>query len=1322
MPIGYSSPARNLFLLGSSGAQVVSNFFKQIDQASSGDFFHAPSEIRYSETDETFILAGEADNTSPASEKFGWIEKRQENGTQDWEVKVSSTTGDNTSLKALELHGSNLVAVGKTGDFPWIAKYDNGGVIDWQSTTFSGDVEYTGVTVDSNGNYYACGNTPSLLPGAEAQAFVEKYDSSGNPGWGKSAIMLGRDVVLNDLAANSRDEVVAVGYLEDDSADKGYIVKIDSATGDVMWDRTLELSSISSPTPGDPVDIKITATAIDNTDHIYVVGNIDPAPPFGSGTTPHEAFIIKYSPEGNILWQSMTDKDAGTMNGVYYNDIIVDNTTKKATVIGRTNNNNIGGQDGVLLTRFDPDGSLSWRRELKEDAFDFRAANASGDGDQSFIYLLFNDDNDSETYVYGKVSATGNGLGDFEYNDGTGTPLLDYITTSGPNGSGIGEKIGKLSDGSVRNDTSDLQTYPFNANKLLFDDLATQVTNKRRQMDSADSFEYSGSPAIRPADFQEMNLLGDQIRTEVTTGGSGEVDGSSESKITPSDGASGDRFGYSVAVGSSKIVVGAYQDDDTASSSGSVYVYDLDGTNEVKINASDAAFADLFGHSVAVGSNKIVVGAYSDDDNGSASGSAYIYNLDGTGEVKIDASDGFDNDRYGFSVAVGDNKVVIGAPNDDISSNGDQGSVYIYNLDGTGEVKITASDGSNGDKFGISVAVGESKIVVGTETKDAVYVYDLDGSNELKITPSDSTADFGYAVAVGESKIVVGAYGDNSSVGAVYVYDLDGSNELKITASDGGTLDRLGISVAVGNNKIVAGAQRDDDAAADAGAAYVFDLDGTNEVKLTADDGTADHYFGTSVAVGGNKVVIGERAITGSGGAYVYSISAGTTTSTFWVDQSGKGNEGVVNGATHNAAGYFDFDGTNDTIDLGTTSLIEPSSSFSIEAWCWVDSLTAECTIYELTANGNAGAILLSAGSTTDGNVGGRFLVRNTSGQDLGVRDVINNNTGEWHHYVGVHTNNGIYSNVTLYVDGVGTLAQDIIDTTHPFDFTNVDDQQLGLSSGSRYLDGRIGEVRIYPRTLTAAQVFQNYNATKSKYLNEAPNIAPKIGPGIVYNNNLLLNYDFGNKATYDARFSGTYGTPTTVNNLSSSSYTGTLVNSAFVDTNNGHLDIDSTPGQALLFDYTWTSSFSIEMWIKTRETAQAIIATLEALGSGQQLSNDLGMTISRQGNLSNEMRFGFRGGSSFDPGFTFTNNDWEHYVITYNSSNINTASSYTAYKNGSSGTITDSGGTVLSGQHTDNAFTGHDMEIGEFRIYSDVLTATEISQNFNATRGRYGV
>ena len=84
------------------------------------------------------------------------------------------------------------------------------------------------------------------------------------PGWGKSAFMLGRDVVLKSIAANSRGEVVAVGFLEDDSADKGYIVKIDTNTGDVLWDRTLS--------PDDGIELKCTDVYIDNQDQIYVSG------------------------------------------------------------------------------------------------------------------------------------------------------------------------------------------------------------------------------------------------------------------------------------------------------------------------------------------------------------------------------------------------------------------------------------------------------------------------------------------------------------------------------------------------------------------------------------------------------------------------------------------------------------------------------------------------------------------------------------------------------------------------------------------------------------------------------------------------------------------------------------------------------------------------------------------------------------------------------------------------------------------------------------------------------------------------------------------
>ena len=130
---------------------------------------------------------------------------------------------------------NNLIVAGKTGQFPWIGRFTNDGNFDWMSSTYSADVRYLGVT-SNGGNYYACGATPGT---GDAQAFVEKFDSSGNPGWGKSAIMIGRDVVLRSVAANSRGHVVSVGYLEDNIYDKGYIVKVDTNTGDVLWDRTL---------------------------------------------------------------------------------------------------------------------------------------------------------------------------------------------------------------------------------------------------------------------------------------------------------------------------------------------------------------------------------------------------------------------------------------------------------------------------------------------------------------------------------------------------------------------------------------------------------------------------------------------------------------------------------------------------------------------------------------------------------------------------------------------------------------------------------------------------------------------------------------------------------------------------------------------------------------------------------------------------------------------------------------------------------------------------------------------------------------------------
>ncbi|AEZ65754.1 virion structural protein and packaging [Cyanophage S-TIM5] len=339
-----------------------------------------------------------------------------------------------------------------------------------------------------------------------------------------------------------------------------------------------------------------------------------------------------------------------------------------------------------------------------------------------------------------------------------------------------------------------------------------------------------------------------------------DADGTNQIKVSSSDTSTFDDFAISVAIGNSKIAAGMPKSDDNGSSSGSAFIYDLDGTNEVKITPSDAAASDEFGYSVAIGNSKVAIGARKEGTGGAV----YVYNLDGTGEVKITPSDTASSDVFGSAVAIGNSKVYVGAEGDD-DNGSSSGSVYIYNLDGTGEVKLTPSDGRSFARFGSSLAFGHDKLVVGAFSDDpagsppsggSVYVYDPDGTNELKIRSSDiaSSDDFGHAVAIGSNKIVVGAYGDDdnsqSGSGSVYVYNLDGTGEVKITASDAAASDQFGYSVAVGGDKIYVGARYEDTPTNSAGSVYIYNLDGTGEVKIPNPESDSQAQFGTSIALG----------------------------------------------------------------------------------------------------------------------------------------------------------------------------------------------------------------------------------------------------------------------------------------------------------------------------------------------------------------------------------------------------------------------------------------------------------------------------------------
>jgi N-acetylneuraminic acid mutarotase len=131
-------------------------------------------------------------------------------------------------------------------------------------------------------------------------------------------------------------------------------------------------------------------------------------------------------------------------------------------------------------------------------------------------------------------------------------------------------------------------------------------------------------------------------------------------------------------------LVGASNDDDNGSGSGSAYIYHYDPNTdtwaETKLLASDGATFDKFGASVAINGHIALVGAYSNGDFGSGTGSAYIYqydpNTDTWGETKVLAPDASAGDEFGWSVAISGHIALIGAPRDN-DNGGDSGSAYL---------------------------------------------------------------------------------------------------------------------------------------------------------------------------------------------------------------------------------------------------------------------------------------------------------------------------------------------------------------------------------------------------------------------------------------------------------------------------------------------------------------------------------------------------------------------------------------------------------------------------------------------------------------------
>ena len=416
-----------------------------------------------------------------------------------------------------------------------------------------------------------------------------------------------------------------------------------------------------------------------------------------------------------------------------------------------------------------------------------------------------------------------------------------------------------------------------------------------------------------------------------------------EAYIKAANSGAGDIFGYSVSISGDTLAVGAFNEDSNATTvtngtgfsdsgtsldSGAVYVYKRSGNNwaqEAYIKAVNNGANDAFGYSISISGDTLAVGAFNEDSNATMitngtgvspgseinnTGAVYVYKRTGNNwgqEAYIKAVNSGDSDRFGTSVSISGDTLVVGAPYEDsngtmitngTSFNGvdsganDSGAVYVYKRSGNNwiqEAYIKAVNNGSGDYFGLSTSISGDTLVVGVSRED---------SSATTVTNGTSFNDLGTSF----------------DSGAVYIYRRSGNNwaqEAYVKAANNGADDYFGQSVSISGNTLAVGAYQEDSNATtitngtsfsdsgisnNSGAVYVYRRSVNSwaqEAYIKAVNNGVNDSFGHNLSLSDDTLVVGapyedsnatmitngtsfsgvDSGATDSGAVYVYKRS-----------------------------------------------------------------------------------------------------------------------------------------------------------------------------------------------------------------------------------------------------------------------------------------------------------------------------------------------------------------------------------------------------------------------------------------------------------------
>lgn len=431
------------------------------------------------------------------------------------------------------------------------------------------------------------------------------------------------------------------------------------------------------------------------------------------------------------------------------------------------------------------------------------------------------------------------------------------------------------------------------------------------------------------------------------------------------------------------------------------------------------------------------------------------------------------------------------------------------------------------------------------------------------------------------------------------------------------------------------------------------------------------------------------------------------------VDLAGNDDNGLFgNGTVANMPDYdfynkgaLTFNGTSDYVNLGNASSIRMgTSNFTISTWVKILTQTGTPTYKLIITSKNAAAAAAGYGFAWNNSVN-KFLWSTANGSSSS--EIFTTNTwssleGVWANIVMVRQN-GATNNGHFYINGVYESLASAATVLNVDTATNMTIANTADLNSSYWFKGLYGPVHIYNKALSAAEVLQNYEAQKSKFANT------------IVQQGLVLNLDAGNPYSYGGSGTTIYDVSPTALSWTGSNVTYNSDPVKYFSYNGSNSWLQSSTSAA--YD---SQTITMECWFYPTTLAQEGFL-FEKGAVNTQYSMFLSLTA-----------FYFRtiGGTINNQDLTFasstylTANVWNHVICTYN------GSTKIIYVNGVQAASVNASGTLQTGQTNQyigklgNAGNSYQFNgrIGETRVYNIALSAAQVLQNYNATKGRFGL